>query len=68
MSDIKQAEKISNILNSDYPSHSYPITINEALHIGLNVEELDSATNGKLLELNELYSEMAQLAIQTMTS
>jgi len=62
MSDIKQAEKISNILNSDYPSHSYPITINEALHIGLNVEELDNTTNGKLLELNELYSEMAQLA------
>ena len=62
MSDITQAEKISNMLNSDYPSHSYPITIKEALHIGLNVEEMDSATNGKLLELNELYSEMAQLA------
>ena len=62
ITDIKQAEKISNILNSDYPSHSYPITIKEALNIGLNVEELDNAMNGKLLELNELYSEMAQLA------
>ncbi len=62
MTDSKKVDKISNILNSNYPSHSYPITIREALKIGLKVEELDEAINNKLLELNELYSEMAQLA------
>ena len=62
MNDIKHAEKISNILNSNYPSHSYPITIKEALKIGLKVEELDTDLNNKLLELNAFYSEMAQLA------
>ena len=62
MKDLKKVEKISTILNSNYPSHSYPITIKEAKKVGLNVEELDSTINNKLLELNELYSEMAQLA------
>jgi hypothetical protein len=62
MSDKKKVERISGILNSNYPSHSYPITIREALKIGLNVEEMDSSINMKLLELNQLYSEMAQLA------
>ena len=62
MSDLKKAAQISNILNSDYPSHSYPITIKEAKKVGLNVEELNTDINNKLLELNELYSEMAQLA------
>lgn len=59
LKDTKKAEKISTTLNSDYPSHSYPITIKEARKIGLNVEELDEATNNALFELNELYSEMA---------
>lgn len=62
MNDREEAEKISNILNSDYPSHSYPITIQEAKKIGLKTEELDDELNKKLLTLNELYSEMAQLA------
>jgi len=62
MSDVKKVDKISGILNSNYPSHSYPVTIKEALRIGLKVEEMDSLTNNKLLELNQLYSEMAQLA------
>lgn len=62
MKDIKSAEKISNHLNSDYPSHSYPITIKEAKRIGLKVEKLDSEINDVLLKLNSLYSEMAQLA------
>lgn len=62
MADLKKVEKISSILNSNYPSHSYPITIKEATKVGLNVEELDDSINNKLLELNELYSEMAQLA------
>lgn len=62
MRDQKKAEKISGILNSNYPSHSYPITIREALKIGLKVEELDKTLNVDLLKLNALYSEMAQLA------
>lgn len=62
MMDLKKVDKISSVLNSNYPSHSYPITIKEAQKVGLNVEELDSIVNSKLLELNELYSEMAQLA------
>lgn len=62
MDDIKHAEKISNALNSNYPSHSYPITIKEALKIGLKVQELETDLNNSLLELNALYSEMAQLA------
>lgn len=62
MENQQNAEKISHTLNSDYPSHSYPITINEAKKIGLLVEELDRKLNLQLLELNELYSEMAQLA------
>lgn len=62
MEDIQKAEKISTILNSDYPSHSYPITIKEAQRIGLNVEDIDDQTNALLFKLNELYSEMAQLA------
>ncbi|MGB3196614.1 MAG: hypothetical protein WBB17_02720 [Saprospiraceae bacterium] len=62
MTDLKKVEKISNALNSNYPSHSYPVTIKEAKKIGLNVEELESNINNQLLQLNELYSEMAQLA------
>jgi hypothetical protein len=62
LKDKSKAEKISNSLNSDYPSHSYPITIHEAKKIGLNVEELDNIINDQLFQLNELYSEMAQLA------
>jgi len=62
ISDEKETERISNYLNSEYPSHSYPITIREAKRIGLKVSELGSEINNKLLNLNELYSEMAQLA------
>lgn len=62
MSDLKKAQHISKVLNSDYPSHSYPITIKEAKKIGLKVQSLEAPLNNLLLELNELYSEMAQLA------
>jgi len=62
LKDLKYAEKISNALNSNYPSHSYPITIKEALKIGLNVKEIDHDLSIHLIELNALYSEMAQLA------
>ncbi|MCB0402227.1 MAG: hypothetical protein KDD41_09105 [Flavobacteriales bacterium] len=62
MNDPEKAQKISNHLNSDYPSHSYPITIKEAKRIGLKIEKLDPEINDILLKLNGLYSEMAQLA------
>lgn len=62
MRDTEQAKQISNILNSEYPSHSYPITVREAKRIGLNAQPLDETVNRLLLELNELYSEMGQRA------
>ncbi len=62
MTDHEKADEISNHLNAEYPSHSYPITFREAQKIGLKVERLDIEVNDYLLRLNELYSEMAQLA------
>lgn len=58
--DPEECARISNHLNSDYPSHSYPITNREASRIGLNVMRLDPAINDLLLDLSEIYSEMAQ--------
>lgn len=60
MDDIKLIDKISNSLNSDYPSHSYPITIKEAKKLGLNVKDMDNKLNDSLMLLNECYSEMGQ--------
>lgn len=62
LKDDKEVERISNHLNSDYPSHSYPITFDKAKDIGLKVKAMDLVTNNLLLKLNEIYSEMAQLA------
>ena len=61
--DAEAADRISNCLNADYPSHSYPITIREAEQIGLQVRPMDAAVNDLLLELNTLYSEMGQRAV-----
>jgi hypothetical protein len=58
MEDLDHAREISNVLNSGYPSHSYPITLREAKRIGLKVEPLADEVNGMLFELNEIYSEM----------
>lgn len=63
MTDKKKAQKISRILNEDFPSHSYPITLKEARRIGLNAGELNRETNDLLIELNEVYSEMGQRAL-----
>jgi hypothetical protein len=60
--DRERATKISEHLNSNYPTHTYPITFSEASRIGLNVKPLDLTINDLLLELNELYSEMGQRA------
>jgi Serine dehydrogenase proteinase len=62
LSDATKREQISNTLNSEYPAHSYPITLGEARRIGLNAEPLNEGVNRLLLELNELYSEMGQRA------
>jgi len=63
LKDQKKAERISKALNSDYPWHSYPITIKEAQRVGLNAVPLDQDVNDTLLELHELYSEMGQRAL-----
>ncbi|MBD2463969.1 hypothetical protein H6G89_23485 [Oscillatoria sp. FACHB-1407] len=62
MKDLDRAETISNHLNSEYPSHSYPITFQEAKRIGLTVKPLEPTINSLLLELNKLYAEMGQKA------
>ncbi len=62
MTDEVLAQRISQHLNSDYPSHGYPITSREAKKIGLNIIDLDESVNAQLLLLNDLYSEMAQKA------
>ncbi|MEM1441618.1 MAG: hypothetical protein AAGF67_04715 [Verrucomicrobiota bacterium] len=60
--DQEAAARISDALNSKYPSHGYPILLEEANRIGLDVEPLSDEVNLNLLELNELYSEMGQKA------
>lgn len=60
MRDRRKAEKISLELNSAYPSHSYPITASEASRLGLTIKPIDTAVEGMLRELNELYSTMSQ--------
>src|SRR5580704_5126655 len=62
MADAERTREISNILNSGYPSHSYPITLQEAKRIGLKVEPMSDKVNALLFELNEIYSEMGQSA------
>ncbi len=62
MDDAEKAAEISRHLNSDYPSHGYPITLREAQRIGLNARELDKELNDLFSELNSLYSQMGQRA------
>jgi len=60
LKDRKKAERISSILNSEYPSHGYPITLREARRIGLKAQPLPEEVNQLLFELNEIYAEMGQ--------
>ena len=60
--DAGKAAEIATTLNSKYPSHSYPILLNEARKIGLTANPLPAPVNALLLELNRLYSEMGQKA------
>jgi hypothetical protein len=63
ISEPRKIKQIATLLNTKYPSHSYPVLREEAKRIGLNVKPLDHDVNALLLELNELYSEMGQKAI-----
>ncbi len=63
MKDKAKAQKISKRLNEDYPSHTYPITFQEAKRVGLNVTHLPARVNDLLIELNAVYSEMGQRAL-----
>ena len=62
MATAQEAEQISNKLNSDYPSHTYPITFHEAKRIGLKAKPMDPKIDELLLKLSGLYSEMGQKA------
>jgi len=55
----QRAARISRELNSNYPSHSYPITAREARKLGLNVRDLGAREGDLLRQLNALYSHMA---------
>jgi hypothetical protein len=60
--DEAVAQRIASTLNAKYPSHSYPILLDEVVKIGLNAERLPPEVNRLLLQLNGLYSEMGQKA------
>lgn len=62
IADEAAAERIATTLNSKYPSHSYPILLDEAVKIGLKAERMPADINTLLLELNAHYSEMGQKA------
>lgn len=62
MNDQQEVSKIAETLNSKYPSHGYPILLNEAKSLGLNATVMDDQTHQSLLDLNNLYSEMGQKA------
>jgi len=60
--DAEHVDRIAATLNAKYPSHSYPILLDEARKIGLRAERLPLEVNQQLLRLNALYSEMGQKA------
>jgi len=62
LNDETKISDIANVLNAKYPSHNYPILLDEAVKIGLNAKPMDKETNSLLLELNKIYSEMGQKA------
>lgn len=63
MTDLDRVSEICRRLNSDYPSHSYPITSREARLIGLPVEDSNKVLTDLMLELNTMYSETAQRSL-----
>ena len=63
MDDKEQAQSISEMLNSKYPSHGYPILLKEACELGLSAKPMCPEVHQHLLDLNNLYSEMGQKAV-----
>jgi hypothetical protein len=62
VTDAEKVEAIATALNGKYPSHSYPILLDEAVKIGLKAERMPPDVNAMLLQLNAHYSEMGQKA------
>lgn len=63
IADEKKATRIARALNANYPSHTYPILMQEARRIGLKATLMKPEVNALLLRLNEVYSEMGQRAV-----
>lgn len=62
MQNKDAASRIAEELNSKYPSHSYPILLNEAVRLGLKAMPMNKEVHNLLQDLNNLYSEMGQKA------
>jgi hypothetical protein len=62
IADPVVADGIATALNGKYPSHSYPILLDEAVKIGLQAQRMPADVSALLLQLNALYSEMGQKA------
>ena len=62
IADEAKADAIATALNGKYPSHGYPILLDEAVKIGLKAERMPPEVNALLLQLNACYSEMGQKA------
>jgi hypothetical protein len=62
IAESEVTERVAATLNSKYPSHNYPILMDEAAKIGLKAERLPDEINRLLLQLNGQYSEMGQKA------
>jgi hypothetical protein len=60
--DASRVREIAETLNTRYPSHDYPILLQEAERLGLTIRNLDHQVLELLLELNGVYSEMGQKA------
>jgi len=62
LTDESKIMDIAHTLNAKYPSHGYPIMLDESKKIGLNALPMDKQVNDDLLALNLLYGEMGQRA------
>lgn len=67
MKEDEKRTRISKALNSDYPSHGYPIVLKEAQRIGINAIKMNDNINKILIELNEAYSEVCKPNRQDFT-
>ena len=60
MKDAERRERISDLLNGRYPTHGYPIGLDEARRIGVNARAMDPQLEALLTRLNDVYSTMGQ--------